>query len=281
MKKSSAIYLILLLALVGAATGVLASLLLHFPEMLQWGLFGAFVAGSSGVGAYWFFKKETGFDASTSVDHFGSKGILMLHVNAVFLFNALHNIAAQAQVDAQIAGQTAEQLADYIRTVKEIGGKKYTSLAEEIKCADLYLKIEKGRFGDNLEIIRDIAPDCLEVKIPSLLLQPIVENAVRHGVELSSRPSQVILSARSTRDNIVIEITDTGKGIDIEKSDMLLEKGPSLSIIRQRLYDYYRKHANMKIDALVPSGTRVQITLPKKHLSSNISNGMNNEDNSA
>jgi len=240
-------------------------LLVEGSVQLAWVLFSTSVAGlASGLILFLTRGQRVVSPTDDSQEQAIQKRrkFLTLWVSPVFLFNSLHNIAALALVDPAKAGHTAEQLADYIRTVREMGNSEFTLLAQELKCADLYLKIEKSRFAENLQIIQDIDPTCLEIKVPTFILQPIVENAVRHGVELSAEPTQVILSAHCFGTHLILEVTDTGKGIsaaDIADS----VNGPSLSLIRKRLNNHFGKEATLELEALVPNGTRVQLSFPK------------------
>jgi len=193
------------------------------------------------------------------------KPSLPVQIPPLFLFNTLHNISALAMVDPAKASLTIEKLAELIRTTTEMGRQKITLLAQELKCADLYLNIEKARFGSRLEIITDVDPECLEAKVPSLLLLPIVDNAVRYGVEPNDQITQVILIGRKAGDCIVVEISDTGKGINAEQAKTFMQSAGSLSSLSKRLHDVFAEAAQMRIEPLAPSGTRVKITVPKRN----------------
>lgn len=189
--------------------------------------------------------------------------LLPKQINSVFLFNTLHNVSALTTVDPQKAGEIIEKLAMLIRAFTEMAKYEYSLLNEEFKYVDLYLAIEKARFGERLDIVRNIAPECLEIKVPSFLLLPIVDNCIRHGVEVYEKSVKIFLTAELRADNAVIEISDTGKGIDPAKAAEIMEKGSSLALLNKRLAEYYRNRAKINVEALAPSGTRVRLIVPR------------------
>ncbi len=191
------------------------------------------------------------------------RSALPAQIPALFLFNTLHNISALALLDSTKASVTVEKLAEFIRSTTELSKQKTTLLAQELKCVELYLGIEKARFGARFEIISDIDPACLEAQVPSLLLLPIVENAVRYGVERSDLTTQVILSGRKVDNCIVVEISDTGQGISAEQVKTVLQGDGSLAELNDRLHHLFGEAAQMRIEALAPSGVRVKITIPQ------------------
>ncbi len=188
--------------------------------------------------------------------------LLPKQINSVFLFNTLHNVSALTTVDPQKAAEIIEKLAMLIRAFAEMAKYEYSLLNEEFKYVDLYLAIEKARFGERLEVVRNIAPECLEIKVPSFLLLPIVDNCIRHGVEVYEKPVKIFLSAEVTGDNAVIEISDTGKGINPAKAAGFIQRGSSLALLNKRLAEYYRDRAKINVEALAPSGTRVKLIVP-------------------
>lgn len=189
--------------------------------------------------------------------------LLPKQINSVFLFNTLHNVSALTTVDPQKAAEIVEKLAMLIRAFTEMAKYDYSLLNEEFKYVDLYLAIEKARFGERLEIIRNIAPECLEIQVPSFLLLPIVDNCIRHGVEVYEKPVKIFLTAEIKGDNVIIEISDTGKGFDPAKAAGIMEKGSGLATLNKRLADFYRNEAKINVEALVPSGTRVRLIVPR------------------
>ena len=208
--------------------------------------------------------KDSAPPASKQPVEQGRKPSLPVQIPPLFLFNTLHNISALALVDPAKASMTVEKLAEFIRATADLNRQKVSLLSQELKCADLYLNIEKARFGARLEIISDIDPECLEVKVPSLFLLPIVENAVRYGVEPNDQVTQVIIIGRKAGDCIVVEISDTGQGINAEQAKTLFQSTGSLSELNWRLHNAFGEAAQMRIEALAPSGTRVKITIPQK-----------------
>ncbi|HMC61823.1 MAG TPA: histidine kinase, partial [Candidatus Solibacter sp.] len=107
---------------------------------------------------------------------------LRLQINPHFLFNSLHSIAALATVDGARAREMCVRLADFLRGSLGLGGRESVPLGEELALARGYLEVEQVRFGDRLRVDEDIEPACTDCAIPVLLLQPLVENAVKHGI---------------------------------------------------------------------------------------------------
>ena len=107
---------------------------------------------------------------------------LRMQINPHFLFNSLHSIAALAMVDGARAREMCVRLADFLRSSLGLGGRESVPLGEELALARGYLEVEQVRFGDRLRVDEDIEPACTDCAIPVLLLQPLVENAVKHGI---------------------------------------------------------------------------------------------------
>jgi LytS/YehU family sensor histidine kinase len=127
-----------------------------------------------------------------------------------FLFNALNTISALMQTDVERADRLLTRLADLLRASLASGGRQMTSLRDEIKLLELYASIMQERFAGRVSLRWDIAPDAQEAPIPAMLLQPLLENAYKHGVERSSTPVRIEVTASRQQENLLISIRNTG-----------------------------------------------------------------------
>ena len=209
-------------------------------------------------------KGNINFATSEKDNHV--KKLFPFQLDSTFLFNTLHNISALCIVDPVRARHTIEKFSQYLRTLMNMDGKKFTILAEELKCAHYLLQIEKLRLGDRLEIEMDIDQDCLEFEIPCFILQPLVENAIQHGVEMCERKVKVVLAVYIKGENTIVEIRDEGKGITTAQIESVLNMDKSLAKLYEFLTSLYGSFFHMNIEALDPSGTRICLSLPRKRM---------------
>ncbi|HUQ08838.1 MAG TPA: histidine kinase [Steroidobacteraceae bacterium] len=127
-----------------------------------------------------------------------------------FLFNALNTISSLMQVDVERADRLLTQLADLLRATLQAGTRDTTSLREELELLQLYARIMQERFAGRVTLGWHIEPDALEAAVPTMLLQPLLENAYRHGVERSTTPVAVDLSARRQGDRVEVAVRNDG-----------------------------------------------------------------------
>jgi signal transduction histidine kinase len=185
---------------------------------------------------------------------------LKAQINPHFLFNTLNTIAALTHTDPAQAEATVERLAEMFRYVLAGSERGLVSLEEELSFLDGYLEIEQARFGERLRITREVAPEALDVSVPSLILQPLVENAVRHGrgadgsVDLSIR-------VRPAKDEVTIAIADRGPGMPPNHK---IGEGPGLGLrnVDERLRKAYGEGYGLGLTANEPRGAVVTIRIP-------------------
>ncbi|WP_299072730.1 sensor histidine kinase [uncultured Paraglaciecola sp.] len=137
--------------------------------------------------------------------------MLRYQVNPHFLFNALNSVRALIHPDNPAAKQMITQLSEFLRHSLMSDKKSQNSLAEELQAIENYLAIEKVRFEDALDITFDIDESAKNVMLPSFLLNPLVENAIKHGFKTSTDVLTVIISAKLTADRLFIEVKNSGK----------------------------------------------------------------------
>jgi hypothetical protein len=165
---------------------------------------------------------------------------LRMQLDPHFLFNALNTVSAQVEREPKLARRMLEHLGDLLRLSLNSHGRQEIPLAEELAFLDHYLAIQRIRFGDKLSIEMRIAPEAEHAFVPSLFLQPIVENAIRHGISKRSRGGVVTLSAECLDGMLVIHVVDDGVGLP---SGWSLEShsGLGLSVTHERIASLHPK----------------------------------------
>jgi two-component system, LytTR family, sensor kinase len=138
---------------------------------------------------------------------------LKMQLQPHFLFNALHSISALIHEDDEAADLMIVRLGDFLRLVILHAGKQEVSLVEELDFLQRYLEIQQVRFQDRLRVRIDVEPEALEAMVPNLVLQPLVENAIRHAVEPRSSGGRVEVEAKRDGESLCITIRDDGPGI--------------------------------------------------------------------
>ena len=182
-----------------------------------------------------------------------------------FLFNALHSISAVLRSDPRGAEHALEQLGSMLRYALGVqrDDREEVTLAEELDFVRSYLAIEQLRLGDRLRVQEQIDPDALECAVLAVSLQPLVENAIRHGIAPSSRGGTVRITASIDADRLHVEIADDGVGAVAEVMDeQRMLRGVGIRSVRQRLAARYGTAASLFIDTAADRGFRASITLP-------------------
>ena len=174
-----------------------------------------------------------------------------------FLFNTLQAISTLISRDAAGAEKMLANLADLLREVLRHCGQQEIMLREELRVLDAYLEISRRRFGERLTIGVDAAPDTLDAKVPFFVLQPLVENALHHGVGARSGPATVSVVARRDGKRLLLSVRDDGPGVHGE-----IRRGIGLSNTESRLRELYAGNASMTIDSGPGTGFVVQLALP-------------------
>jgi LytS/YehU family sensor histidine kinase len=176
-----------------------------------------------------------------------------------FLFNTLHAISALMNRDVEAAERMLARLSDLLRLTLDSAGEPMVPLKRELEFLAGYLEIEQTRFADRLTVQMNVEPDALDAPVPSLLLQPLVENAVRHGIAPRATPGRIEIRARRADGALHIEIEDNGRGLPRE-----MREGLGLSNTRARLEQLYGPAHRFELRAAKGdgSGTLVQLVLP-------------------
>ncbi|HEV2732879.1 MAG TPA: histidine kinase [Terriglobales bacterium] len=178
-----------------------------------------------------------------------------------FLFNTLNAIATVVHRDPEAADQMIARLSDLLRLTLEGIGVQEVSPAQEIDFLRGYLEIEQARFGHRLTVDMQIAPEVLGARIPYLILQPLVENAIRHGVAPRSQPGRVVIRAESDNGFLVLEVRDNGPGL-AAGFDTPTRRGMGLSNTRSRLEKLYGERQRFEAKNGSNGGCVVTLTSP-------------------
>jgi two-component system, LytTR family, sensor kinase len=203
---------------------------------------------------------------------------LRAQLNPHFLFNALTTIGYLVREAPDRALETLFRLTDVLRAVLKRSDGEFTTLGDEMDIVSAYLAIEHARFEDLLRVTTDVAPELGALRIPPLLLQPVVENAVKHGIASLVRGGRIIISARveevagphgangavanNHSHQLCLTVTDTGLGTAPAELARRRRAGIGLANIERRLERYFGDAASLDIRSAVGVGTTVDIRLP-------------------
>jgi two-component system LytT family sensor kinase len=160
--------------------------------------------------------------------------VLRMQLDPHFLFNALNTISAQVERDPRLARLMIEHLGDLLRLSLENKDRQEVLLAEEMAFLDHYLAIQKIRFGDRLRFVTEIAPEVKYAVVPCLIVQPLVENAIRHGLSVRATGGTVVVSAQRIEEQLEIRVTDDGVGLP-QGWTLESSAGLGLSVTRERI----------------------------------------------
>ncbi len=181
-----------------------------------------------------------------------------------FLFNTLNSIAALIPQNARLANEMVLNLADLLRMTLRDPQRGEIALGEELKLLGHYVDIQKLRFGERLVCQREVPADCLPFLVPTLLLQPLVENAIRHGVEPSDQPEQITVRARLAGSMLVLEVTNTRCGAGEEMALGTPGTGVGLANTRDRLAALYGSAHSFHAGPQAGGGFHVEIHIPQR-----------------
>jgi two-component system, LytTR family, sensor kinase len=194
---------------------------------------------------------------------------LRAQISPHFIYNALTAIASFVRTDPERARELILEFAEFTRYSFRAHGE-FTTLAEELRSIDRYLTIERARFGDRLQVRLQIAPEVLGVGLPFLCLQPLVENAVRHGLSRKPGVGMVSIQARDAGAECHITVEDDGVGMDpavftLDGPDS--EDGQHVGLVNvdERLRSVFGDHNGLVVETAPGSGTKVSMRVPKFH----------------
>jgi len=186
---------------------------------------------------------------------------LKMQLHPHFLFNTLHAISSLMRRDVEAAERMITRLSDLLRLTLENVGAQETPLRQELEFLERYLEIEQTRFRDRLQVKMEIEPETLDARVPNLILQPLVENAIRHGIAPRAAPGLIEISARRNENRLELRVGDNGAGIPADKRAQIKE-GVGLANTRARLEQLYGADYQFDLNNRDESGLIVSLTIP-------------------
>ena len=187
--------------------------------------------------------------------------VLASRVHPHFLFNTLHMISAMVYEDPGKADMMISRLSDLLRATLDQPDTPTIPLRTELEVLALYLDIMKARFGDRLAVAYDIAPDTLSALVPSFSLQPLVENAIKHGIMPRDTGGSITISAGRSDGRLVVGVADDGPGLQDDPGE-LLDKGVGLRNIKSRLLGLYGADGVLRFGNTADGGARIAFEIP-------------------
>ena len=184
--------------------------------------------------------------------------LLRMQLHPHFLFNALNAVSALVDSDGEAAASMLRRLEDFFRFSVEGGAKQEIPLRDELRFLESYLGIEEVRFGDRLRVDLDIDPEATELFVPSLILQPLVENAIRHGISPRLQHGRVCIRIGLTGGEMVLMVEDDGVGL----AGKDVREGIGIANTRSRMEHLYGNAQSVRLEERDGGGVRVTLTLP-------------------
>ena len=189
--------------------------------------------------------------------------VLKAQLRPHFLFNTLNSISTLVHTDPDSADRMVVQLADLLRASLETSGKHEIPLAEELALLERYLDIMRARHADRLTVTVRVSPRARRALVPHFILQPLVENAIEHGIARRAGAGHLAIGATDVGDALHIRVADDGCGVDGADSDRAMsDEGIGLGNTRLRLYQLYGDAQSLTIEHPADGGTVVTIAIP-------------------
>ncbi len=183
---------------------------------------------------------------------------LRAQLNPHFLFNALNSVAEMVHRDAELADRMLVSLSALLRDSLSSEQDQLRPLHEELELVDHYLMIEKIRLGERLQVVRDIQADCVDVPIPALILQPLVENAIVHGIARRRSPGSLCVRGRLHDGQLVLEVQNSVAHADVTRSGT----GIGLQSTRSRLQLLYGERGFLSRQVMENGDHLVRLAIP-------------------
>jgi sensor histidine kinase YesM len=180
-----------------------------------------------------------------------------------FLFNTLNSIATLMRTDVEAAEEMLARLSDMLRLTLQAQTRQEVKLRDEIAALDLYLKIMAVRFGDRLSTKVLVEEPLYDERVPTFLLQPIVENVIRHGIDESLTMTHVDVIATADERTLTLRVVDDGKGLPVKEE---VREGIGLRNTRRRLEEMYGEDGKISIEPRTSGGTEVVVQIPRRSI---------------
>lgn len=202
--------------------------------------------------------------------------LLQVQLQPHFLFNTLHTISSLMHIDIEAADRTVVSLSDLLRMTIENGRRHEVPLKHEVEFIARYLEIERTRFQERLEVEVDVEPDTLDALVPSMILQPLVENAVRHGIGPRAAGGRVRVAASAHAGQLRLIVSDNGPGMP-PPSRAAAREGIGLANTRARLEELYGESHRFLLQRSSGGGLQATLVIPLRTRSSDAGVGPHSE----
>ncbi len=233
---------------------------LHFSVAIYWAVLGI----QQGIKYYRKYRERELLTSQLEARLATSRlQVLKMQLHPHFLFNTLNAISELIYKDSESAERMITDLSDLLRMSFENLEVQEIALKQELEFLEKYLEIEQMRFNDRLKVEITISPDTLDASVPNMILQPLVENAIKHGIGPRSEGGQIDIRAVKDNGNLLLSVIDNGIGVpfgDLEN----LNEGVGLSNTRRRLKHLYGEKHTFDLENLNKNGLKVHLTIPFK-----------------
>lgn len=187
--------------------------------------------------------------------------VLKMQLHPHFLFNTLNAISALIHKDVELADRMIARLGDLLRSTLESANQQEVPLKQELDFIGPYLEIEQARLGERLSVHLDVDPEVMDATVPNLILQPLVENAIRHGIAPRAEPGRIEIRARREQDVLTLTVQDDGPGLANGHADKCKE-GVGLANTRARLQQLYGPAHRFELRNGAGRGLAVTVAIP-------------------
>jgi signal transduction histidine kinase len=186
--------------------------------------------------------------------------VLKMQLHPHFLFNTLHAISALIHQDVEVADRMIARLGDLLRSTLDNADRQEVPLKRELDFIQPYLEIEQARLGSRLTVRMEIDPETMDASVPNLILQPLVENAIRHGIAPRAEPGRIEIHARREQEWLKVQVRDDGPGLAGDR--MLFKEGVGLANTRARLQQLYGPAHRFELSNGSDRGLTVLVLIP-------------------
>jgi len=200
---------------------------------------------------------------ANAVAHQAQLKMLRYQLNPHFLFNTLNAISTLILIEENKTANTmVTKLSEFLRYSLDKDPMKKVTLESEMQALQLYLAIEKVRFEDRLHLDFQINENCQQALVPSMILQPLAENSIKHAIAVQEQGGSITISVNRFADDLLIEVADNGPGADIIDGNLHRESGVGLANTRDRLQALYNEKFSLVVSHNQPSGVKVNLRMP-------------------
>ena len=187
---------------------------------------------------------------------------LASQISPHFLFNTLTSISSLIRSEPETARMLIVKLSALLRRLLR-AQEHFVTLREELEAVDEYLDIESVRFGPSLRIEKDVEPGTLDIIVPSMLLQPLVENSIKHGLSKKLGEGRITIRSTRTDGHVAIEVVDNGVGMSARQLDPRSGTGIGLRNVDERLRVIYGANYQLRLESVPGQGTCARVEIPE------------------